>query len=134
MGMIVLPYLGPAAARREVELASPARAPDRRPGVASLRGLDMRLTYRTLRVLVAVGENAGACNREIAVSAGVADQGQISKLLRRLQELGLVCNRADASAKGERNAWSLTEQGAAVRDAIAAQTPPWPASGHGHAP
>ena len=41
----------------------------------------MRLTYRTVRVLGAVGEHPGASNREIAERAGISDQGQISKLL-----------------------------------------------------
>jgi AcrR family transcriptional regulator len=118
MSMIVLPYLGAAAARRELDRPAPQRAPQRAVGIASLRGLDMRLTYRTIRVLTAVGDRPGASNREVAVASGVADQGQISKLLRRLQELGLVHNQVGATVKGERNAWALTERGAAVREAI----------------
>ena len=60
--MIVLPYLGPAAARREQTLAPPAMqgAADAGSGSAAERGengrdplaeLPMRLTYRTARVL-----------------------------------------------------------------------------------
>ncbi len=80
MGMIVLPYLGPAAARRESERPAPQPLPRPQPRRGDpLRDLDMRLTYRTMRVLTAIAANPGASNRQIADAAGVADQGQISE-------------------------------------------------------
>ena len=54
----------------------------------------MRLTYRTVRVLLAIAQHPGASNRQIGEDAGVHDQGQISKLLTRLHKLGLVDNIA----------------------------------------
>ncbi len=110
MGMIVLPYLGPAAARREQACtASPAPAAmgvarnDAR-GIAvehdPLAGVPMRLTYRTARVLGAIAERPGVSNRIVAELAGVADQGQISKLLARLERLGLTFNAGDGHSKG----------------------------------
>ena len=54
--------------------------------------VDMRLTYRTARVLACIAERPGASNRVVAEHAGVADPGQISKLLRRLEGLGLAVN------------------------------------------
>ena len=112
MGMIVLPYLGPAAAKRE----SARPAPERRsrpsaPGGDPLRGLEMRLTYRTVRVLLAIAAKQGMSNREIGVAAGIADQGQISKLLNRLERLGLVENSGPGQVRGASNAWSLTKKG-----------------------
>jgi DNA-binding MarR family transcriptional regulator len=72
-----------------------------------------RLTVRTHLVLTAVAEHAGASNREIAGAAGVKDEGQISKLLARLQDRGLIHNTARATA-GFPKAWQLTPQGEAL--------------------
>jgi AcrR family transcriptional regulator len=121
MSMIVLPYLGAKAASRE--LSRPAPIPrDRhtRPPARSkdpLEGLNMRLTYRTVRVLMAVAEHPGANNREIAEGAGIVDQGQISKLLNRLSRLSLVENLGEGQEKGAANAWQLTARGAQVERA-----------------
>jgi AcrR family transcriptional regulator len=119
MGIIVLPYLGPAAAARE--LAHPLPRTRRRGVVASdpLRELDMRLTYRTVRVLLAIAAHPDASSREIADAAGVNDQGQISKLLWRLEHLGLIANGAPRAGS---NAWTLTPKGREVQRAIQAQT------------
>jgi AcrR family transcriptional regulator len=122
MSMIVLPYLGTRAAGREVGLATPRpgrRRPERpRTGkIDPLNGLKMRLTYRTVRVLMVVSERPGASNREIAEQSGIVDQGQISKLLGRLARLDLVENRGEGQEKGAANAWHLTARGAAVERA-----------------
>jgi AcrR family transcriptional regulator/DNA-binding MarR family transcriptional regulator len=122
MSMIVMPYVGTAAARRELERAVPAPRAVKEPSGDPLRDLDMRLTYRTVRVLVAVAAESGASNRRIADAAGVTDQGQISKLLARLEHLGLVANSGDGPAKGEPNAWTLTAKGTEVENAIKAET------------
>jgi AcrR family transcriptional regulator/DNA-binding MarR family transcriptional regulator len=122
MSMIVLPYLGARAASRE--LARPALEVHRenRPSMRTrsqdpLAGLDMRLTYRTVRVLMVIGERPGASNREIAEGSGIVDQGQISKLLTRLARLNLVENVGDGQEKGAANAWHLTPRGAQVERA-----------------
>jgi AcrR family transcriptional regulator len=122
MSMIVLPYMGARAAGKE--LARPAPTPRRaarQRGHGSsrdpLEGLEMRLTYRTVRVLVVIGGRPGASNREIAEGSGIADQGQISKLLTRLRRLDLVENRGEGQAKGAANAWYLTERGVEVERA-----------------
>jgi AcrR family transcriptional regulator len=124
MAMIVLPYLGHGAAARE--LASPAPGSDvyRSARVARdpLGSLDMRLTYRTLRVLATIASAPGRSNRQVADTAGVNDQGQISKLLGRLQSLGLISNTVRDQSKGEPNAWTLTPKGQDVARVIEAQT------------
>jgi AcrR family transcriptional regulator len=123
MSMIVLPYLGPVAARRELTRPVPkARARVARTVEDPLRDLDMRLTYRTVRVLLSVGALGGGgsypSNRQVGEAAEISDQGQISKLLGRLERLGLVHNKGLAPGKGAPNAWTLTEKGARVEQAM----------------
>jgi DNA-binding MarR family transcriptional regulator len=120
MGMIVLPYLGPAAARRELARAAPHVPRRSRPTANPLRELDMRLTYRTVRVLRAIAANPSASNREVSVAAGISDQGQISKLLARLQKLGLIRNGGPKRGftRGEPNAWTLTDTGHQLAESV----------------
>jgi AcrR family transcriptional regulator len=123
MGMIVLPYLGPAAARKEIERPNPKRPAKARVARRDpLRDLEMRLTYRTVRVLTAVAEQPGSSNRAVGASAGIPDQGQISKLLTRLHTLALIENTGAGSTRGEPNAWTLTARGWEIHGAIARQT------------
>jgi AcrR family transcriptional regulator len=121
MSMIVLPYLGPRAASEELTREAPKairrKRSSRRTARDPLEGLDMRLTYRTVRVLTFIGERPGASNREIAEGAGISDQGQISKLLTRLERLELVRNTGEGQINGASNAWRLTERGAQVERA-----------------
>jgi AcrR family transcriptional regulator len=125
MAMIVLPYLGPTAARGELSRPIAVRSPNgnHRAHVDPLRGIDMRLTYRTMRVLVAIAEHPGASNRSIGDTAGMSDQGQISKLLARLERVGLLENRRpDGAARGGPNAWALTQRGHEVHEVIRRQS------------
>ncbi len=121
MSMIVLPYLGARAASSELTRTPPPlpkrRKPPRRVVRDPLEGLDMRLTYRTVRVLTFIGEHAGASNREIAEGAGITDQGQISKLLTRLERLQLVHNIGEGQIMGSSNEWYLTDRGGQVERA-----------------
>ncbi len=125
MGMIALQYLGARAARREQR--RPAPAPRRAPRVGRvsphmekdpLDEVNMRLTYRTARVLACIADlgarGFGPSNRAVAESAGVTDLGQISKLLRRLERLGLAVNTGGGHQSGVPNAWQLTPLGAQV--------------------
>ncbi len=145
MEMIVLPYLGPAAARKEHARAMPDTVHtsgisggeagilvgdghgDRDP----LAELPMRLTYRTARALEAVADSPGVSNRAIGEHAGISDQGQISRLLARLQRLGLVANGGEGHACGEANAWTLTETGRRVVLSIGAHAETVDADGNG---
>jgi AcrR family transcriptional regulator/DNA-binding MarR family transcriptional regulator len=134
MGMIVLPYLGPGAARREQARVAPAPAKGyavngdglagARDAVSAdhdpLEGIPMRLTYRTARVLEAIAQRPGVSNRLAGDLAGISDQGQISKLLARLERLGLTENSGPGHARGERNEWCLTEKGLQVTQTLRA--------------
>jgi AcrR family transcriptional regulator len=136
MGMIVLPYMGPAAARREqTRAAKPlpgaagavqraARAARVQEGELGdpLAGIPMRLTYRTVRVLETIAKEPGVSNRGVGEQAGVSDQGQISKLLARLERLGLAANTGEGHMKGEPNAWVLTPTGRRVAQTIRIHT------------
>jgi DNA-binding MarR family transcriptional regulator len=82
----------------------------------------MRLTYRTIRVLLAIGEQPGASNREIGAAAGIEDQGQISKLLARLARLGLIDNAGLGHHTGSPNEWALTQKGRHLQNTIHKQT------------
>jgi AcrR family transcriptional regulator len=114
MSTIVLPYLGPEAARQELTrrpLARWRRGRAAEDGVSQLSNLPMRITYRTVRVLSVIAATPGASNRQVATGAGIADQGQVSKLLRRLERLGLIVNRFVGQERGMANQWQLTPDG-----------------------
>lgn len=126
MGLIVLPYLGATAARQERERPLPAMPPGQHersagepPAGDPFAGITMRLTYRTMRVLECVAAEPGASNRQVGVAAGVPDQGQISKLLARLERLGLLVNMGKPRPKGEANTWELTGAGQRVMQVLA---------------
>jgi AcrR family transcriptional regulator len=124
MAMIVLPYRGRAAAARE--LARPAPKPTvalmgRERLGASLTAasvgrvrIPFRLTVRTHMVLAAVAElsaqGSDPNSREVSDAAGVTDQGQISKLLARLEGHGLLQNTG-GNTQGIARAWHLTPRG-----------------------
>ncbi len=132
LGMIVQPYLGAAAASRERKRRAPRSTLTVSPDTSRserarqedpLRDVQMRLTYRTARVLQAAGEHPGASNRQIGELAGMYDQGQISKLLARLERLGLLTNTGQGQARGESNAWQLTTLGKRVTEQLSLESP-----------
>jgi AcrR family transcriptional regulator len=130
MSLIVLPYQGPAAARSEQRRSVPPSprsergAQERAQGTVMepdlLAEVPMRLTYRTALVLDGIAKHPGASNRLVGESAGIFDQGQVSKLLARLQRLGLTANTGVGHTKGEPNAWSLTPLGVRVASRLGA--------------
>ena len=120
MAMIVQPYLGPAAAQRE--LHRPVTI-EHHPVVPRLRsdpfsGIPMRLTYRTVRVLCSIADTPGASNKQVARAAGIADEGQTSKLLTRLHKYQLIEDTGIGPVKGMPRAWSLTQRGEGVLHAV----------------
>jgi AcrR family transcriptional regulator len=126
MYMIVLPYLGPASADRELDAAAPItsspttmKRPRRKRN--ALDDLNLRMTYRTARVLTTISDSPGASNREVAERSGIRDAGQVSKLLSRIAALRLIENRGLGQASGAANAWYLTTRG---EDVLRATHPP----------
>jgi len=126
MSFVVVSYLGHAAASSELDGSSGSGRPicDRegssRGSEAPSRGSEppVRTTYRTTRVLRAIASMPRSSNREIAQAAGLADEGQTSKLLSRLERRGVIENAGLGAAYGEPNAWLLTPYGRRVVEAI----------------
>ena len=115
VSVVVLAYRGPEQAREELSRPMPrgsetVQVRDARHSVA----LDMRLTYRTLRVLAVIAASPGISNRAVGEAAGIANAGQISKMLARLERHGLIRNSGAGQSKGAPNAWALTSVGARV--------------------
>ncbi|MGC2373637.1 MAG: TetR/AcrR family transcriptional regulator [Solirubrobacteraceae bacterium] len=119
MAIVVGPYFGPAAARRELDRpnANMTRPTPRLPS-DPFKDLPMRLTYRTARALVSIGATPGASSRQVAEDAGIADQGQASKLLHRLERYGLIQDTGVGPTKGMARAWSLTTHGEQILQAV----------------
>ncbi len=134
MALIVLPYLGPQAAQEErarPALAESAAAPLPVPAPGSKQGgrylpLDperprassLRMTYRTALVLEAIAQAPGISNLGVARHAQVNDQGQISKMLARLERNGLLQNTGRGQTQGAPNEWRLTPAGEKVEQNI----------------
>jgi AcrR family transcriptional regulator len=123
VGIIVLPYLGVGVARRELTRPAPRIRASAGPGAAGASSIEhggaLRLTYRTARVLSAIGNYPGASNREVADRAGIVDQGQISKLLARLEARDLIAKIGEGRTRGAPNSWGLTDQGELVLKSVA---------------
>jgi AcrR family transcriptional regulator len=119
MAMIVQPYLEPAAAQRELDRPVPVE-PSAVPRLPAdpFRDLPIRLTYRTARALSAIAADPGSSSRHVADVAGISDVGQTSKLLKRLERHGLIEDTGVGPAKGLPRAWSLTERGESVLQAV----------------
>jgi AcrR family transcriptional regulator len=125
-GMIIFPYLGAAASQRELErpcavkLTGRTRTPDGNGHAGSdpFRDLPLRFTYRTARVLATIAAHPGANNRHTGENAGITDQGQTSKLLKRLESAGLIENNGAGRDSGEPNAWKLTPRGEEINAAL----------------
>jgi AcrR family transcriptional regulator len=138
MNLVLLPYMGAAKAGRELTRSAPARAAGQAGQVyprgahfgevLEQRDVGMRVTYRTARVLRTISERPGASNREVAEQAGIVDQGQISRLLSRLESLGLVANQGigagGSATRGTANAWVLTPRGEQIQRGVAPQARP----------
>jgi AcrR family transcriptional regulator len=149
MATIVLPYRRHASAARELKYPISQAGPRTLPA----EGLDLlpadepaksgrsgerpdlapfRPTVRTQMVLAAVAELAGrGCNpnnRQVADRAGISDQGQISKLLARLEGVGLLQNTG-GETQGVPRAWRLTPRGEEILCASTSRD--YPGSGPG---
>jgi AcrR family transcriptional regulator/DNA-binding MarR family transcriptional regulator len=128
MAMIVLPYRGRAAAARELARPTPklvlgvSLAPEDDVSVRPLGSgapVDFRLTVRSQTVLAVVAEHPGLNNQQVSERARISDQGQISRLMIRLAEQGLLENMGE-HLQGHSKAWRLTAEG---EDVVQANPP-----------
>ncbi len=112
MSFTVMPFLGVRAARRE--LARPlGGATPTHPVVPLdlLQDPSGRLNPRAVSVLTVIGAEPGLNNREVASHAGVKDDGHSSRLLARLERLGLIENTRTGARSGRRAPRSLQPPG-----------------------
>jgi AcrR family transcriptional regulator len=125
MGFVVAPYLGRHAAIREIErgqeLATNLHSENSRSGsIGAALGDDEKMlaslhhprAHRARRCILYLAENPGSSNRQVAREIEVGHQGQVSKLLARLEHMGLL--RKSPGAPGRPNAWWLTKKGEGV--------------------
>ncbi|HXP98775.1 MAG TPA: TetR family transcriptional regulator [Solirubrobacteraceae bacterium] len=119
MAMIAQPYLGAAAAQKELQrpVVTPEPVVPRLPS-DPFKDLPIRLTYRTALVLSSIAAHPGASSKQIARAAGITDEGQTSKLLNRLQRYELIHDTGVGPAKGMPRAWQLTQRGEGVLQAV----------------
>ncbi len=119
MAMIVQPYLGGAAAQKELERRVPVATHPAAPRLPAdpFKDLPIRLTYRTARVLASIGSTPGASSKQVADASGIIDPGQVSRLLSRLRRYDLIQDSGVGPAKGQARAWTLTERGQGVLQA-----------------
>jgi chromosome segregation and condensation protein ScpB len=82
------------------------------------KDLSIRLTYRTVRVLGVIAGDPGLSSKHVAGVSGVADEGQMSCLLTRLERAGLVRNGGGRPVRGEAKAWRLTSRGEGILRAV----------------
>lgn len=115
--LVVAPYLG-AAEAAQVRKQSMERAIERKhepPLQAGGRtqALPVQLTrptaHRARAVLRYVAAHPGTSNKEIGRAAEIEHLGQVSTLLGRLEEVGLLVKRA--GGPGKPNAWGLSPKG-----------------------
>jgi AcrR family transcriptional regulator/DNA-binding MarR family transcriptional regulator len=123
MAIVLLPYRGITPAARELARPVPRPLARRRDGdglshraLSAASPTDYRLTVRTQMALAAVGGRPGLNNLEVSEIIGLADQGQISRMMKRLQAQGLIENTQGRVGRQAR-AWRLTADGEAVIDA-----------------
>ena len=118
MSFIAVEYLGQAAASEQLLLGSPPA--DQPPaggverGVPSAGCAPIPVTRRTTLVLKAIARAPRSSNREVAAAAGISDEGQISHLLGRLAQRGLIAKVTPRSGSRRENAWLLTSSGRRV--------------------
>jgi len=119
MSFTVLPFLGVSAAHRELarrRLGTP-------PGedgtlldpLRAFRG--GRLNSRAASALNVIAAEAGLTSKEVSSRTGVNDDGQISRILARLERFALIEN-THRQRSAYRYAWTLTAAGQEVHAAL----------------
>jgi DNA-binding MarR family transcriptional regulator len=83
----------------------------------------LALAPRRYEALMFLASGSASSNREIAAAIGISDEAQTSRLLARMEDLGLIHNRNPYN-HGAPNAWQLTADGRRLAEALkSAQRP-----------
>lgn len=127
MAMLLLPYVGARAARRE--LSAPQLRLQRtghrgRTGpvaqaMKAPKGIPMRLTELTRCTLAAIeamnDQGTLPSNNDICWATGDTNKGQMSRLLQRLERIGMIENVSNnGNGQGGSNQWRLTARGKSI--------------------
>jgi DNA-binding MarR family transcriptional regulator/AcrR family transcriptional regulator len=107
---IVASYLGLPVAK--VELSETSAADGEPPSPSG--ELPILFTHRTTLVLRAIAATPRSSNAAIARAAGLTDEGQMSKLLKRLEHRGLIEHVTPERGSRRLKAWLITPTGRRV--------------------
>jgi DNA-binding MarR family transcriptional regulator len=120
MSFTVLPFLGVRAARRELTHSRPGSGPAANDATIldPLRTHGDRLNSRAVSALEVIGAEAGLTSKGVSSRTGVNDDAQMSRLLARLERLGLIENARERHGRANRKDWKITAAGQGVKDAI----------------
>ena len=122
ISFIAVQYGRPDSETERAQSSSSTRA----QAISDAAELPIRATHRTTMVLRAIAQAPHSNNREIAQVAGLADEGQTSKLLARLERQGVIENVGIGASRGEPNAWLITTSGQRTLALIGASGAPLP--------
>ena len=136
MALILVPYVGAKTASKELfapalRMLAPGEMPASVLPPAELSGeladLPARVTRLTASVIVFIGEmnerRVAPSNYDVSWAMGDTDKGQMSKLLHRLEAMGLIENTTDhGNGRGRANEWWLTAQGRELAAVIEARS------------
>jgi len=124
MALIMLPYVGMKAARKELSapalrMRSASEAAVRVTAAemsGALKDLPAPITELTVRTIMVIAEMNGRgihpSNNDLCWATGDTNKGQMSKLLSRLQGLDLIENTSpNGNGQGGANAWRLAARG-----------------------
>jgi len=116
MSFIVAPYLGRGAAKADIA-GNPAAAIESR---SRADVVPIRPHPRIMLVLRVIASTPRLSNGEIAAAVGITpeDGGHTSKLLKTLEQRGLIENASPSQAPCEPNAWLMTPYGRRVFEVI----------------
>ena len=107
---IVASYLGLPVAKVELSESSVAEGEAASPSGE----LPILFTHRTTLVLRAIAASPRSSNAAIARAAGLTDEGQMSKLLKRLEHRGLIEHVTPERGSRRLKAWLITPTGRRV--------------------
>ena len=115
-GVVTMPYLDARSVTQLVDRAA-LLAQERAPAVPRQdcqvpAALLAPTAHRLRSALLHICSHPGASNQDVAAAIAMRHHGQMSKLLARLESLGLLSKRAGRA--GHPNAWSLTSLGGSV--------------------
>ena len=122
--MVVAPYLGPSAAvqasrrghDRTLALLEQRASGSACSGVEVPSMLRHASAHRMRECVWYLAENPDASNQAVAAAIGISHSGQVSMLLARLHDAGLLVK--DCGGPGRPNAWRLSPYGADVARAL----------------